>query len=480
MKRFSLLFLALAIGVSGCSTLNRARDLLPFGEDDEAKQLREQGITPEKENRVSVLLFEQSLTVDPDMAGSVISLPPSYQNTDWSQAGAFPSHAPQHLQAAEELDLLWKRGFGKKSDNKGRVMAPPVIAGNRLFAMDSRGAVQAFDLESGRPLWRTKLKAVKLNVEKQDKQKWYSGGFRGVADKMRNRSSEGYGGGLAVSGGQLFVTSGLGFIAALDVTTGEEIWRTETPTPLHTAPSVSEGRLFVVSQDDELFALSTDTGEILWTFQGIVESARILSSSASAIYGEVVVAPFASGEITAFRVQNGRSIWSDALTRSSGLTALSELNDLAASPTIFDNTVYAISHSGMLAAIDLRSGQRLWARQVGGINMPWIAGNTIYVLTNDGEVAAVSRADGKVIWLKQMRQFKNLKKRKKRIAWAGPVLTSNRLLLVSSSGDVVHLSPQDGEELNRTKFRDKFFIAPVVAGGKAFLISDKAKIYALQ
>jgi outer membrane protein assembly factor BamB len=142
--------------------------------------------------------------------------------------------------------------------------------------------------------------------------------------------------------------------------------------------------------------------------------------------------------------------------------------------------VYAISHSGLLAAIDMRTGQRIWSRQIGGIHMPWIAGNTIFIVTNDGQVAAISRADGKVIWVQEMRQFKNLKKRKKRIAWAGPVLTSGHLVLVSSNGDVVQLSPQTGEIENQRHFGDKFFITPVVASGVVYLISDSTKVYALQ
>jgi len=480
MKRFFLLSILLSVSLAGCSTLDRARSILPFQESDEAKQLREQGITPEEDKRISVLVFEQSLTADSELAGLRFRLPGSYVNDDWSQTGAYPSHAPQHLQGASKLELLWKVNIGKKSNTKGRIMSPPVIAGKHMFVMDSRGTIRSIELQSGKTVWQKKLKFEEKKAEKQDRQSMFSGGFRGVTDRMRNRTSYAYGGGLAVSGGRVFVSSGYGYAMALDVNTGEEIWQTFTPTPLHAAPSIADGRMFVVSQDGELIAFSMETGAIIWTFQGIVEPARILSSSSAAIYGEIVVAPFASGELGAFRVQNGRSIWNDALTRSAGLTALSELNDVAASPVIFDNTVYAISHSGMLVAINLKNGERLWSRQVGGIHMPWIAGNTIFIITNNGQVAAVSRADGRVIWVREMREFKNMKKRKKRIAWAGPILASDRLLLVSSLGNVVQLSPQTGETINEIKLKDSFFIPPVVAGGVAYLISDKAKVYALQ
>lgn len=480
MKRFSLLTLIAIFGLTSCSTLEQARRILPFQESDEARQLREQGISPDSEKRISVLLFEQTLAPNAELAGFQIVLPVSYMNDDWPQAGAFPSNAPHHLQGSTALDLKWKKNAGAKSSNKGRVMAPPVIAGKQVYVMDAKGTVRALDRESGRNIWRKKLKSYEQPADKQDRQQFYSGGFRGVADKLRNRSKEGYGGGMAVSGGRLFVTSGHRYMLALDVNTGEEIWRTATPTPMHAAPVFADGRLFAVSQDNELFGFDSESGQIIWTFQGIVEPARILSSSAPAIYGEILVSPFASGELGGFRVQNGRQIWSDSLTRSSGLTALSEINDVAASPVIFDNTVYAISHSGILVAVDLKTGERIWSQQVGGIHMPWVAGNTIFVVSNDGQVAAVSRADGRVIWVQELPAFKNEKKRKKRIAWAGPVLASGNLILVSSRGDVVLLSPQNGEIVKQHKFRDRFFIPPVIAGGVVYLISDKAKLYALQ
>ncbi len=480
MNRFSLFCMIAFLALAGCSTVDKARRLLPFQESQEEKQLREQGITPDEERRVSILLFEQSLSVDTDMAGTSIVLPPEYVNSGWMQTGAFPSHAPQHLTGARAFELAWKKSLGQKSDNKGWVMAPPVIAGKNMYLMDSRGTIRAVSLGDGETLWKRKLKSILREVEEQDRAGRFSGGFRGLVDQLRNSRSEGYGGGLAVSGGVLYVTSGFGYAMALDIKTGDQIWLSQTPTPLHGAPAIADGRLFVVSQDDELFAFSTETGEILWTFQGIVEPARILSSSAPAIYGEIVVAPFASGELGALRVQNGRGIWNGALTRSSGLTSLSELNDIAASPVIFDNAVYAISHSGVLVAIDLRNGQRLWSRQIGGIHMPWIAGDTIFVMTSEGQLAALSRADGKVIWVREMRKFKKMKKRKKRIAWAGPVLVSDHLVLVSSAGDVVQVSPQNGETIKELKFSDKFFIAPIVANGMIYLISDDAKVYALQ
>jgi len=105
-------------------------------------------------------------------------------------------------------------------------------------------------------------------------------------------------------------------MVALDAKTGSEIWSTETRTPLHSAPAVAGGRAFAVSDDNEIFAFDAATGQVLWTYQGIIETARMLTSPAPAVVDDVVLAPFASGELVALRAQNGGVLWQDALSSS--------------------------------------------------------------------------------------------------------------------------------------------------------------------
>ncbi len=477
MKHIALSLCALMLMVGGCSTVGK---VIPFvGGDSEEKKKAKQGTLPDEEQRISILTFEQALQVDADAEKAPIVLPPSYVNADWAQSGAFPSHAPQHLSAKGGLTKAWKHKIGRSSYTKGRIVAPPVIAGGVLYVLDAKGTIRAIDTATGRTKWRKTVMPDKKKLAKEDRRGRFGAGWRGVLRLGLGTAREGYGGGLAVSGGRLFLVSGYSLAAALDVNTGEEIWRTETPTPIHSAPSIAEGRMFAVTQDDELYAFDMDTGEILWTYQGISEPARILAASSPSIYGEVVVAPFASGELVALRVQNGRNMWSDSLTRQAGMTALAELNDIAGAPVIFDRTVYAISHSGLLAAVDMRTGTRIWSRQVGGINMPWLAGDNLFVVTNEGQVSALSRHDGRVAWVRDLPRYRKEKKRKGRISWSGPVLAGGKLVLVSSQGNVLHLSPESGETLAEAKFSDAFFIAPVVAGESFYLLSDKAMLYKL-
>jgi outer membrane protein assembly factor BamB len=142
--------------------------------------------------------------------------------------------------------------------------------------------------------------------------------------------------------------------------------------------------------------------------------------------------------------------------------------------------VYAISHSGRMVSIDLRSGERVWSRNVGGTQTPWVAGDFIYVLSIDSEIVCLSRRDGRIRWIARLPQFENVKKRKDPIEWSGPVLAGDRLIVVSSKGAAYSVSPYTGEVLGKIKIPDGTFIAPIVANEMVFVLTDKAELIALR
>ena len=250
--------------------------------------------------------------------------------------------------------------------------------------------------------------------------------------------------------------------------------------PFHGAPTVADGRIFVTSDDNELLAIEAETGNVMWTYQGIVESARLLTAPSPAVLGDLVVAPFASGELIALRVQNGNPIWSDSLTGASGLTALSDINDVAGSPVIMDNTVYAMSHSGLLAAISLRTGERLWTQPAGGAHAPWVAGDYLFITTREAEIVCLNRHDGRVLWITQLDLFENPNKRRNRIAWTGPVLAGGRVFVASSDGQARVLNAFDGTVIRDMELRDDVFVGPVIANETVYVLTDEARLIALR
>ena len=438
----ALLGLCLALGLAGCDTVS---DL--FEDSDEV---------PLEGERLSVISLERQLEPDPGAALLTVRLPPPYVNEDWPQAGGYPHHAMHHLAAADVLAEAWRVRIGRGADEDGPMMSTPVVAGGRVYTMDSESLISAFDATTGARLWSH--------------------------DTRPEEDDEGaFGGGLAVAGGWLFATTGLGHALALDAETGAMQWRQSIGVPVRTAPAVSGGRVFAVSHDNRLWALDAGNGAVLWSHTAIEESAGFPGGASPAVAGGIVVAPFSSGELTAHRVENGRTVWSDILSvQGARIGAISTFNDIDGHPVSDRGTVFAIGHGGRMVAIDARSGRRVWERDIAGLDMPWVAGDFVFVMTSDGELVCMSRERGTILWVRPLPRYADPEDREDRLLWTGPTLVGDRLIVAGSDGSVLSISPYDGRYLGAYNAGGAVRLSPVVADRTLFILTDAADLIALR
>jgi len=442
-----LVLIAAAAALSGCST---AAKVWPFGDDKAATE------TAPQDGRISILSFEQKLEADSALQGRTPFVPSPVESDAWPQPGGPSDNAPAHMAMSGEFAIEARRDVGSGSSANSRISSPPVIAEGHIYVLDADQRLSAYPVAGGGREWS-----------------------RDLAPR-RGRDKNALGGGVAYADGKVFVTSGYGFAVALDAKTGAELWRTQTQSPIHAAPTVEGGRLYAVTADSELLAFDAATGAVQWTHQAISEPARILSASSPAVKGDIVVAPFASGEVVALLTANGRRLWVDALTRAGRLTSLSAINDIAGRPVALDGIIYAASHSGILAAIDQRTGQRIWARGLASTQTPFIAGDTLYTVSVDGELAALEKSSGQAFWVTQLRRYDDEQDRKGRISWTGPILAGGKLILASSHGEAVVVNPGTGAVEKTLKVGGAVYIAPIAAGGKVYLLTDEGKLVVIK
>jgi outer membrane protein assembly factor BamB len=408
--------------------------------------------TPLPGERIPVLGIGGGVEPDPKLAATPVSLPPPAVNPDWPEAGGNPAHVMGHPALPENLTRAWDASIGDGSSRYTKVMSQPVIAGGRVFAMDGGVQVIALDAASGSRIWQVDLKPEES---------------RGNA----------FGGGPVFWKDRLYVTTGYAEVLALDPADGKVIWRKNVPAPVHAPPTVADGRVFAVTVDNELNALSTEDGRRLWSHNGIPETAGLLGGASPAVEGEVVIAPYTSGELFALRVENGRAVWSDSLAASRSANAVAGLADIRGRPVIDRGKVFAVSHSGRMAAIDLRSGDRVWEQQIASSHSPWVVGDFVFVLANDNDLVCLTRDEGKVRWASQLRRYEDEPKKSDPIVWAGPVLGGNRLIVLSSLGEAVSLSPNTGELMGQQTMAAGY-LGPVIANNALYLLSDEANLSA--
>lgn len=397
--------------------------------------------------RISVLELAGGLEPSPELANTAVVLPAAAANEAWPQAGMVPTHTPGHLALALPLEQAWSVNIGTGSSRERRLISAPVVAGGVVFAMDADGRISALDAGNGRQLWR-------------------------VRAATPDEDSAVLGGGLAYADGLLFATTGFGEIMALDPSNGGQVWRAAASGPVRSAPTVSGGRVFVVSVDNQIEALDAATGEALWSHTGILENAGILGGASPAVGGGIVVVPYSSGEVYALRVETGRPVWSDSLAAIRRVGAMVALADILAHPVIDDNLVLAVGHSDRSAALDLRGGVRVWEQDVGGVNMPWVAGDYAFVLTRNAEIVALTRQGGAIRWVAPLPRWTDPEDREGPIVWTGPVLAGGRLIVVGSEGEGLLINPETGAIDGGFALRGDAAVAPVVAQGTLFVLSD--------
>ena len=470
IRRAPLAVALAAVTLSGCSTLSAIGDRIPVLGNNENSSVASAG------NRVSVMAFDETLATAEGLKGADFEIPAAVARADWPLPGGTPEQSIEHTEAAPAFQIEWRRDFGKGSGRGSHVTAPPVSAGGKIFVMDGEATVSAIDATTGSVLWRRDLRPEAGRVGRR----LFGIGFGGKGDRT------GFGGGVAYADGKLYVASGFRFVSQLDATTGAVGWTSSSQSPLHAAPTVDAGRVYAMSIDNELLTFDAATGAPGWTYQALVEPARILAASSPAISGDTVVAGFGSGELVALRAGNGNELWTEALSRANRNNALSEIRDIAGRPVIYRGDVFAVSHSGILSATDLRTGQARWTLPITAITSPLPAGDVVYVVSKAGEVICASRENGQIYWIRELNPTAGLSNRQRRraqknpVLWSTPILASNRLILASSSGRLLALNAKTGETQSELDLNAPGLIGPIAVGGKVYIATDEAQLVALR
>jgi outer membrane protein assembly factor BamB len=438
---------AATLALGACSTISKIGSINPI-------HGRHKASTAARGVRIPVIAENEQLKVSDTLKGQDFFLPPPAPQSEWPLPGGNLAQSIEHVDAAPNFEIAWRRNFGAPSSRRHHVTAPPISVAGKLFVMDGAADVSAHDAAGGAQIWRT-------NITPKSK-----------------RDHEAWGGGLAYADGKIFVTSGFREVVALDAATGRLLWRTVTDAPMHAAPTVVDGRVFAEDVNDELFAYDAVSGAQIWTYQALTEPARILAASSPAVENDTLVSSFASGELVALRAANGAELWNASLSRANRTNALSEIRDIPGRPVIFRSDVYAVSHSDTFAAVDLRTGQVRWTLPVSAITTPWPAGDVVYVVDDSGRVICASRDAGQIYWIVNLNR--NLKKKQKPAYWSTPILASNRLITVSSHGEAVALNPKTGAVERSLRLGVDAMIGPIAVNGMLYVVSESAQLIAIR
>lgn len=400
--------------------------------------------------RESIITFQDNLAPSKEIADRPIILSGILKNNEWTQAFFDPTHSVSNFKAnPNAMKLLNTSTDFAVRGNTSVVANSVIIAQDKVFGLTTDNnliAVDSHDLN--KVIWKTDL-------NKESKVKGLTNG------------------GVAYNNGYIYVTTFLGDVYSIDAKNGKIVWSYDSKFPFSAPPTYSDGRLYVVNLNNEVIALNANNGEFLWRYRNIPENTSIVGSGAIAVKDDVVVVGFTSGEVCALDARTGNVLWMEVLMNSKQCEGDTIFAHVKAAPIIRGNTVFIIGHNNRALLLDLTTGRRIWEVEVGGINTPAMAENAIFVLTNDNSLIALDLASGKVCWRRKLPLYDN---ERRHVAWSGPVLVGDHLLLTNSIHKGIVVDPKNGLVTRRFDVGHSVTVNPVVADEIVYMLTEKGVI----
>ena len=156
------------------------------------------------------------------------------------------------------------------------------------------------------------------------------------------------------------------------------------------------------------------------------------------------------------------------------LSNADELREILSSAKEYDMPVYIIGNAQKLGAFDLKTGAVQFIQNIGGQNTPVVSGNALFMITTQNTLVALDKKSGALIWETSL-----VSEEKKGVAWKGPVLAQNQLIVVSNKGDVQFFNAVNGEKIKAHQ-TDELSNKPILGDGKMILYTNDADLIAYQ
>lgn len=331
--------------------------------------------------------------------------------------------------ARVELQRDWSNSLGKGVKDY-RASLRPAVSGGRVFGADPRGQVSAFELASGKRVWRTELE-LELS------------------------------GGVA-AGGQLVVVADLdGVVVALDAASGETLWRAQVSSEVIAAPATDGDMVAVQTIDNQLYLFEANSGELRWRHDADAPILTVRGGGSPLLASGNVYAGFDSGKLIGFNGNNGSLLWESRLALPQGRTELERMVDIDGQPLLVGDILYSVSYQGQLGALSRGTGRTLWQQPASSFSAPAYGSDQLFVVGDDDTVIAYSAGGGQPLWSNGQLFLRRL---------VAPVAFSGYLAVADAEGYLHLLDQSDGRFVGRTRVDSAGVSVAMVAQGEQLLV----------
>ena len=326
------------------------------------------------------------------------------------------------IETIAEIIELWSKNTGKGSTKQFLKLTPSHSQG-KVFVADARGNLACLDANNGNTLWKI------------DTDLTISGG-PGASEKLT------------------MIGSDEGDVLAYASESGEFIWQAKVSSEILAAPQEANDIVVVRTIDGRIFGLDANDGSRLWIYERTMPALTLRGTSNPIITGDIVIAGFDGGRLSAIDLFTGKLIWETSVSLSSGRSDLERMVDIDSDPIIIGNDIYVATFQGRLASVALEDGRITWARDISSYAGLTSDGNIIYITDDQSHVWALDRATGVSVWKQE-----NLYARQA----TAPATIGNLVVVGDLEGYLHWMDKDNGQFVARTQVSKSAIIAPPVA-----------------
>ncbi|WMS88856.1 outer membrane protein assembly factor BamB [Pleionea litopenaei] len=277
-----------------------------------------------------------------------------------------PNPIPSVVETKVRYDELWSITVGDGVQDEFLKLHPAESYG-KIFIADVSGKLMAIDPEKGSKVWQTTIE---------------------------QRISAG----VTVANRIAVVGTREGQVMAFDVESGEQLWTSQLSSEVIASPAVGDGYVVANTVDGKIVALDASSGEQKWFYDRTLPALTLRGTSSPVIALGAAISGFANGKVGVFLLENGQLAWERQITTPSGRSDLERLVDVDGQPVVFGSTLYATSFNGNIMALELRSGEPLWSRELSSYQDIEVDNQTLLVTQDNGYVTSMNRNNGVLLW----------------------------------------------------------------------------------
>lgn len=287
------------------------------------------------------------------------------------------------------------------------------------------------------------------------------------ASELPLSSTPGAGDGLVVVG------SLEGDVIALDASNGAEKWRAKVGDEVVAAPAIGQGLVLVHSNGGRVTAFDAANGQRRWFWDHETPTLSVRGNSAPLLGPGIAFIGNDDGTLSALTLADGRLVWNQTVAAAEGRSELDRMADVDGTPVLDGTTVFATSFKKQTMAIDGPSGRPLWTHDAGGPGKVAVSSDLVVVSDPDGIVWGLDKNSGSALWQQDALLRRSV---------SGLAIQGDYAVVGDYEGYLHWLRLSDGAFAARLDVGDAIRAVPVVADGVLVVqtIDGKISAYRLQ